>query len=159
MMSCSSDGLSGLEQVVPLANGRITEACHFLRRSATARWLRLRRISIPALKAEGKGETIRAESNNSRLQIPSIRFKDTNPAGSLQKREEERRGEQPHDWRKTMTVNRELWLFLCSRLGLLGLKINVLYSRFYLFLDAFGLFSLSEKGRSCGSDERRRSVT
>lgn len=58
-----------------------------------------------------------------------------------------------------MTVNRELWLFLCIRLGMLGLKINVLYSRFYLFLDAFGLFSLSEKGRSCGFDERRRSVT
>lgn len=33
--------------------------------------------------AEGKGETITAESNNSRLQIPSIRFKDPNHARSL----------------------------------------------------------------------------
>lgn len=93
MMSCRNNGLFWLVHIVKPGNGRITGARVLLWRGA-----RLGEIPTnerngeigaagahihPRIKnAEGKGETITAESNNRRLQIPSIRFKDTNQAAA-----------------------------------------------------------------------------
>lgn len=108
-MSSRSNGLFWLERVVQVAHGRTAEACVLVWRRAAAAWSQTNERNgemgaagahiHPRIKnAEGKGETIRAKSNNSRLQIPSIRFKDTNHAGSLHNSaRERRRREQPEE--------------------------------------------------------------
>lgn len=119
-MSCGNNGLFWLVHIVKVGNGRITEVHALLWRSARlltnerngeigAAGARIR----PRIKknVEGKGETITAESNNTRLQIPSIRFKDTNHARRVHESPGERRRRAPpeerlYDGGKTITVNR-----------------------------------------------------
>lgn len=121
MMSCSNNGLFLLVHIVKLSNSWTTEVHVLLLRSTRLRESRLMSSEISAAGAdihpniknsEGKGETITQKSNNTPLQITSIKFKDTDHASamhnSFDKRERRKRHPEVkvYDWRKTITVNR-----------------------------------------------------